>query len=361
MLTVVGISSAIAGARCTAKETKMKDKKTKETLIGVCKVCQECNGVNCVGLLPGMGGAGDGRSFRANFETLRQYSPVLSGVVATCDTSTEMFGIKVSMPIFNAPMTGMQENFGGHLSEQEYARCCALASKQSGTVFFSGDGVEEEKFLAGLAAARAVGVPFVSIIKPRSQKRIMKQIDMAQSMGALAVGVDVDSYGLINMTRNGEAVENKTKKQLEELVRFASVPFIVKGVLDVPSALDAIDIGASGIVVSNHGGRISPNSLSAWEVLPDIKKAVKNTGGGMLLLGDGGIRSGRDVFVALSLGVDFVLVGRPVLIGAARNKADGISTLLKQMGRELHLLMLRTACGSLDAINPKNIIKHNDT
>jgi len=328
--------------------------KKKSILRGICNLCYECDGVGCVGLLPGMGGAGDGGSFRANSEALNMYTPVCGVLRSSVSVSSEIFGVRVSMPVFNAPMTGMRENLGGVLSEWEYARYASLGSKDAGTIFFSGDGAEDEKFFAGLWAARDAKIPFISIIKPRSQYKIMEQIDIAQSMGALAVGVDVDSCGLINMTRKGEAVEKKSVKQLEELVRFSSVPFIVKGILGVDEALEARDMGAGGVVVSNHGGRIDDRSLSAWEVMQQIREAV---GPSFTLFGDGGVRSGRDVFVALALGASAVLIGRPVLLRSATQKAEGVSTFLKHTGNNLINYMAKAGCANIDSISREHILK----
>jgi len=331
------------------------DKKKDYILRGVCNTCNECNGVGCVGTLPGMGGAGDGRSFRANSEALNRYTPVSSNAIsrASISTSSEIFGVKVSMPVFNAPMTGMRENLGGVLREWEYARYASLGSRDAGTIFFAGDGAEDEKFFAGLWAARDAKVPFISIIKPRSQYKIMEQIDIAQSMGALAVGVDVDSCGLITMTSKGEAVEKKSVKQLEELVKFSSIPFIVKGVLSPADALKAQDIGAGGVVVSNHGGRINDRSPSAWDVLYQIRQAVSS----LTLIGDGGIRTGRDVFVALALGASAVLMGRPVLLKSAEQKAYGVSTILKQTGKDLVHYMAKAGCKGINSISHEQILK----
>jgi len=333
------------------------NKKRLERLKRVCNVCRDCNGIDCTGSLPGMGGAGSGDSFRANCADLRRYSLLKpnGAYEQEISTSFDVLGVKVSMPIFNAPITGMKENLGGALSEWEYARYSASASKQLGTFFFSGDGAGDEKFFSGLWAARDIGAPFISIIKPRSQKRIMGQIDIAQSMGALAVGVDVDSFGLLNMA--GKSVEKKSKAQLEELVKFSSVPFIVKGILDVKGALLARDAGALGIVVSNHGGRVAPQNPSAWNVMPLIREALKDDD--FLILGDGGVRSGKDVFTALALGASAVLVGRPVLIGAVLGGESGVITVLKSINENFVSCMSKTGCKNIKDITSEKVFVKN--
>ena len=88
----------------------------------------------------------------------------------------------------------------------------------------------------------------------------------------------------------------------------AGKPFILKGIMTVSGAKKALEAGASGIVVSNHGGRVLDQCPATAEVLPAIADAV---GGRMTILVDGGIRTGMDVFKALALGADAVLIGRP--------------------------------------------------
>lgn len=101
---------------------------------------------------------------------------------------------------------------------------------------------------------------------------------------------------------------SKTVEELKEIISYAGVPFILKGIMTVNGAKKALEAGAAAIVVSNHGGRVLDQCPATAEVLPEIVEAV---GGKMTILVDGGIRSGMDVFKALALGADGVLIGRP--------------------------------------------------
>ena len=98
-------------------------KTAKEKLKGHCRVCPVCDGRACAGEVPGMGGAGTGAAFRANLEALARLRFNLRTVheAKTADTSVELFGLTLAMPILGAPMTGSTYNMGAALTEQELA------------------------------------------------------------------------------------------------------------------------------------------------------------------------------------------------------------------------------------------------
>ncbi len=111
---------------------------------------------------------------------------------------------------------------------------------------------------------------------------------------------------------------------------------VIKGVLDVDDAKAATDIGASGVVVSNHGGRQLDGAPSAISVLPRVVDAV---GGRLEVLMDGGIRSGQDVAKALALGARAVMIGRPWAYGLAARGEQGVAEILALLRRELAVTM----------------------
>jgi tryptophan synthase alpha subunit len=117
---------------------------------------------------------------------------------------------------------------------------------------------------------------------------------------------------------------SKTTEELRKIAQCAGKPFIIKGIMTARGAKKAMVAGASGIVVSNHGGRVLDNCPSTAEVLPEIVDAV---GGRMTILVDGGIRSGMDVFKALALGADGVLIGRPFVTMVYGGGAEGRANL----------------------------------
>lgn len=122
---------------------------------------------------------------------------------------------------------------------------------------------------------------------------------------------------------------------------------VIKGVLDVDDAKAAADIGASGVVVSNHGGRQLDGAPSAISVLPRVVEAV---GSRLEVLMDGGIRSGQDVAKALALGARAVMLGRPWAYGLAARGEQGVAEILALLRRELEVTMTLLGVERIDQI-----------
>ncbi|MGZ3585138.1 MAG: alpha-hydroxy acid oxidase, partial [Ktedonobacterales bacterium] len=113
----------------------------------------------------------------------------------------------------------------------------------------------------------------------------------------------------------------------------------------------AVEHGADGIVVSNHGGRILDGAMASIEALPEVADAVRATGGRCEVYMDGGVRRGTDVLKALALGARAVLVGRPVLWGLAAEGAAGVRGVLGLLRDELELAMALAGRPSLASID----------
>jgi 4-hydroxymandelate oxidase len=113
---------------------------------------------------------------------------------------------------------------------------------------------------------------------------------------------------------------------VEQIAADCPLPTIVKGILTPADARRALEHGARGVIVSNHGGRQLDTVLATADALPPIVDAV---GGQLELFVDGGIRRGTDVLKALALGARAVLVGRPVLWGLALAGSDGVQRVLE--------------------------------
>ena len=125
------------------------------------------------------------------------------------------------------------------------------------------------------------------------------------------------------------------------------LPILVKGIVRADDAVRAVEHGAAGIVVSNHGGRQLDASPATIEVLPRIAEAV--AGRAEILL-DGGVRRGADVIKAIALGARCVLVGRPVLWGLAAGGRAGVGSALGILRRELDLAMALCGCADVASI-----------
>ena len=127
-----------------------------------------------------------------------------------------------------------------------------------------------------------------------------------------------------------------TWDDLEWLSEVTTLPIILKGVLHPDDAREARERGMAGVVVSNHGGRQIDGAIASLDALPAITDAV---GGEIAVLLDSGVRSGADVFKALALGADAVLIGRPYLWGLALAGQEGVETVLRCILAELDLTL----------------------
>lgn len=139
-----------------------------------------------------------------------------------------------------------------------------------------------------------------------------------------------------------------TWKDLDWIRDLWKGPLIIKGVLDPEDAKAAADIGADGIVVSNHGGRQLDGVLSSARALPAIADAV---GDRLTVLGDGGVRSGLDVVRMLALGAKGVLLGRAFVYALAARGGPGVTQLLDLIETEMRVAMALTGVNSVSQID----------
>lgn len=129
-----------------------------------------------------------------------------------------------------------------------------------------------------------------------------------------------------------------------------ALPVLLKGITNPADARRAIETGADGIVVSNHGGRVLDSLPSTAEILPLIAAEV---GGQIAVLCDGGIRRGTDVLKALALGADAVMIGRPQIHALSVAGAAGVAHMLTILRAELEVAMALTGCRNLSEITPE--------
>jgi len=123
----------------------------------------------------------------------------------------------------------------------------------------------------------------------------------------------------------------------------------IKGILSVEDAKKAQDLGADGIVISNHGGRQLDGTVSPMEVLPAIRKAC---GADFSLLIDSGFRRGTDIVKALALGANAVLLGRPLLFSVAAHGEAGINKALSLIIAEIDRTLAQLGCSNLSQLGP---------
>lgn len=257
------------------------------------------------------------------------------------NTDFEIFGQRLKTPIMSAALSHM-----GDITKNPLVKL-AQGVKEAGSMMWLGIGSEEE-----LENVIKVGAPVVKIVKPyKDSKKILKKLKHAEEKGALAVGIDIDFFfgGKMGDTAMvPEPMGPKTKLELKKFKEATSLPFVLKGILSVKDAKKAKEIGASCIVVSNHGGAVLDYAAHSLEVLPDIKKAV---GEDITVLVDSGFRRGTDVLKALALGADGVLLGHLLLMGLAADEAEGVKEILQIVTSELQRAMAITGCRRLSEID----------
>jgi 4-hydroxymandelate oxidase len=132
-------------------------------------------------------------------------------------------------------------------------------------------------------------------------------------------------------------------RDVEWLRSITRLPVLVKGIVRGDDAKLALEHGAAGVIVSNHGGRQLDTAITSARALPEVADAM---GGRGALLVDGGIRRGTDLIKALALGANAVLLGRPVLWGLALGGADGVARVLELLRAEFDLALALTGCSA---------------
>lgn len=321
---------------------------------GKCRVCPECNGKACSGEIPGMGGAGRGTSFTANYEALKEYKLNMRLIhdVMEPDTSVELFGRKMVMPVFAAPVAGTHFNMGGKFTESEYISWIIGGCSDKGIYPMVGDGADETLLKNNLKVIKEFQGFGIAIIKPWEKGAVIDKIRLAEEAEAFAVGMDIDAAGLITLSLHGKPVRPKKVQELREITECTKLPFIIKGIMTAEDAELSVEAGADAIVVSNHGGRILDSLPGVAQVLPGIADRVK---GRIAILADGGVRNGADVLKLIALGADAVLIGRPFVTAAFGGGREGVGLYIDSIKNELKTAMILTGCGNIEAIN-KNVI-----
>ncbi len=315
-----------------------------------CKACPVCNGVACRSSIPGPGAKGVGDTAIRNYQKwqdVRLNMDTLFSNTGT-DTSLELFGRTFRYPFFAGPVGAVNLHYGETYNDVTYNDTLVSACAQAGIAAFTGDGTDPSVMQAAtqaIAAAGGVGVPTV---KPWNIDTVREKMALVAASGSFAVAMDVDAAGLPFLKGMTPPAGAKSVEELAQVVVSTDKPFIVKGIMTVKGAEKARQAGAAAIVVSNHGGRVLDQCPATAEVLPEIADAL--TGSGMKILVDGGIRTGTDVFKALALGADGVLICRPFVTAVYGGGADGVRCYIAKLAGDLEDAMQMCGATSLAEI-----------
>lgn len=315
-----------------------------------CKACPECNGRACKNQMPGPGAKGIGdtairnydkwKEIRLNMDTLVEKRPI--------DTSLSLFGKEFKYPFFAGPVGAVNLHYGDCLNDVSYNDILVSACAEFGIAAFTGDGVDSNVMLAATKAIKNAGGIGIPTVKPWNMELIREKLELVKESGAFAVAMDIDAAGLPFLKNLNPPAGSKSVEELREIVDAAGLPFIVKGIMTVKGALKAKEAGASAIVVSNHGGRVLDQCPATAEVLEEIADAVD---GSMKIFVDGGIRSGTDVFKALALGADAVIIARPFVTAVYGGGREGVESYIQKISGELADTMAMCGVASLEEIS----------
>jgi len=326
-------------------------------------------------------GSDDEVSLRANrtdFDRLIIRPHFLINDVSTIDTSTTLFGKKLTQPIYLS-ITGGKNCFIPN-GEQE----TALAAGTSNSMMITGGGIDN---ILSADKGPKVWWQFTTAAEFRSKSQMADYAEKLEDRGCSAISVTVDIYhvshrersihnGLVRnwcqgkgILRNekgellynpddilwtaGDAPKSRpfptpTWETLQRLREVSKLPVVVKGVLTAEDTELAVKNGLSGVVVSNHGARQLDQVGSTIEALPECVKAA---GGKIPVLVDGGFRRGTDVFKALALGATAVGVGRPYLWGLAAFGQSGVVRIMDILRAELAVDMGMAGTGKISEID----------
>jgi isopentenyl diphosphate isomerase/L-lactate dehydrogenase-like FMN-dependent dehydrogenase len=324
------------------------------------------------------GGAGDELTLRENVSAWGHWRlrPRMLAGLSEWRTETELLGGEVSMPVLVAPVA-----YQG-LVDPEGEAAMARAAASAGTVMclstlatmrprpvaevapggrrwfqlycFQDEGVT--RALIEEACECGYEVIVVTVDAPRGGNRERDRrtgFKIPAELGVPNVEAALGSGRAITIEETFELMEpGLSWSYLEDLVSDCQVPVLVKGVLTAEDAALAIEHGAAGVIVSNHGGRQLDRCLSTAEALPEVVDAVE---GRAAVLVDGGIRRGVDIAIALALGADAVLVGRPPLWGLAVGGETGARRVLELLREELELTLALCGCASPGALTRAHV------
>ncbi|KAL4625296.1 peroxisomal (S)-2-hydroxyacid oxidase GLO4-like isoform X1 [Castanea sativa] len=325
------------------------------------------------------GGAEDQYTLKENVEAFRRitFRPRMLVDVSRIDFSTTVLGYNISAPIMIAP-SGLHK-----LAHPEGEIATARAAAVSNTIMvlssMSSCTIEE-------VASSCNAVRFFQLYVYKSRDVSAQLVQRAERNGykAIVLTVDVPRLGrreadikskmILLQIKNFEGlsstkVDNDDGSKLEAFAKrtfddslcwrdigwlrsITKLPILIKGVLTREDAIKAVEVGVAGIVVSNHGARQLDYTPATITVLEEVVHAV---GGKVPVFLDGGVRRGTDVFKALALGAQAVLIGRPAIYGLAAKGEYGVRKVIQMLKDELELTMALSGCPSVKDITRSHV------
>jgi lactate 2-monooxygenase len=338
------------------------------------------------------GSAGSEETARANRDAFKCWRivPRFLRDVSRRDLTVDVLGLKLRAPVMLAPI-GVQQilHADGELAVARAARALDVPMVLSTVSSYTMEDV---------ASALGDTPRWFQLYWPRDDALAASFIHRAQRAGYRAIVVTLDTYLLAWRERDltnaylpflrGDGLANyfsdpvfrsavggdprsnparalayfgqvfsdpgRTWDDLERLCRSTTLPVLVKGVLHPDDARRAVDKGAAGVIVSNHGGRQLDYAVPALESLPRVAEAV---GDRASVLFDSGIRRGADVFKAVALGARCVLLGRPYAFGLAVGGEQGVRDVIGNLIADIDLTLGLSGCASFGEVTKENLVE----
>ncbi len=320
------------------------------------------------------GGSDDEVTLARNEQAWRdvELAPHVLRDVSEIDMATSVLGADLSLPLLIAPMAAQR------LAHPEGEEAMARAAAESGVAMvvstmatvsledvagaapgpkwfqfychrdrdLSGDLLQRAAAAGYDAIVLTVDLPVIS----KRRKDEENQFDLPPGMKMENIHASLQSVHGSGLGEYTDAAFDPTltEKDIEWIISLTGLPVLVKGVLRSDDAIRAVDAGAAGVIVSNHGGRQLDGAVASARALPAVAAAV---GDGVPILVDGGIRGGYDILKAIALGADAVLLGRPLLWGLAVGGAEGAAAVLAEFADEFRRTMALCGVTSVDQID----------
>ena len=297
----------------------------------------------------GFGGAGQGRTWNANFEALCRVKLKMQVIREHREPEfeTNFLGNKIALPVMATSMSGTRLSMNNALSEEEFQRGIIEGAKLAGTIGLSGNTVDAPDH-PGIDIVGRNGGWGIPVFKPQSQERLLGLFKRCKEANTLAIGVDLDGYGSTNWALRGKPLYRKSERELKELVDATDKPIMFKGIMNLEDAGRVVDSGAKALDVSNHGGRVMDCGQGVAEVLPEIAAEFK---GKITIMADGAVRTGYDVLKLLALGADVALIGRPLAWMSLAGGPEAVAMYLNYVKKGLRMAMVMTCCDALKEVN----------
>lgn len=328
------------------------------------------------------GGSEDEWTLRQNRTAFqhRQIAPKALSGIEKPELNTEIFGIPLNTPVMMAPAAaqGLAHSqgekdtarglaaVGGLMAQSTYSSVSIADTAAAGEgapqffqLYMSKDWNFNESLLdeAKKAHVKAIILTVDATVDGYREADIKNKFAFPLPMANLTKFSEGDGQGKGIEEIYASAAQNIRPEDVRRIADYTQLPVIVKGIQTPEDAIRAIDAGAAGIYVSNHGGRQLNGGPGSFDVLEDIATSVNKQ---VPIIFDSGVRRGSDVFKALASGADIVAVGRPVIYGLALGGAKGVQSVFEHIDHELEIVMQLAGTKTIDDIknNPLLNIKY---